>query len=251
MELTVDDNVSVTEHGPVMRVRLTGTPPALSDVTVAAIHRALRVAEANPAVKVVVIQSDTDAFCTGMDFADRTSNAADSSARFFSLLRRFTEVPLTVVSVVDGRATGGGVGLAAASDLVLAGPQAEFILPEAIWGLLPCCVLPFLIRRIGFQAAYAMALTTLPVDAQQAHRIGLADEVCADSGPVLRRLVARTGRISRDTIAGLKDYAAVLHPIASGVEQDAIRRLATLLATSDVQRKLDAFRSDGLFPRQL
>src|SRR5204863_9100504 len=123
--------------------------------------------------------------------SEATSLADRGGAAFFGLLRRFTTVGRVIVSIVDGRVTGGGVGLVAASDLVYATERSSFGLPEALWGLLPCCVLPFLIRRVGYQPAYAMALSTQPVSAQEALRSHLVDAVADDPTALVRRLAAR------------------------------------------------------------
>ncbi|NUR28322.1 MAG: enoyl-CoA hydratase, partial [Catenulispora sp.] len=107
-------------------------------------------------------------------------DARRTGGAFFDLLTRFTQAPVIVAAAVDGRVAGGGVGLVAACDFVVATEASTFGLPEALWGLLPCCVLPFLIRRVGFQRAHAMALTTRPVAGAEAAAWGLVDETGPD-----------------------------------------------------------------------
>ena len=59
-----------------------------------------------------------------------------------ALLKRLTLTPKVVVACIDGKVIAGGVGIAAAADLVVATPRSEFSLSEALWGMLPCCVVP-------------------------------------------------------------------------------------------------------------
>jgi polyketide biosynthesis enoyl-CoA hydratase PksH len=170
------DTILVATNGQALTVTLnrSSRQNALTDAMLAELHAALDEAERWPACRLVVIQGANGVFCTGMDFeeaaGEQTSadNSAPRGAPFFSLLRRFTVTPRVVVSLVDGRVTGGGVGLASASDFVFASERAQFGLPEALWGLLPCSVAPFLMRRVGFQLPYASV--TSPGSGRSARR---------------------------------------------------------------------------------
>lgn len=188
----------------------------------------------------------------GMDLAEAGNDAGDlgegGAREFLGLLRRLTAIGRIVVSQVDGTAAGGGVGIAAASDFVYATPRSRFSLPEALWGLLPCCVLPFLIRRIGFQKAYTMTLSTHPVDAGQAARIGLADEVTDDPDTALRRLLMRVSRIDEATVAGCKRYFDQLWIISERTEAAAVGEFGRLMASGPVRQRLTDFATHGKFP---
>nr|WP_294549458.1 enoyl-CoA hydratase-related protein [uncultured Rhodopila sp.] len=186
----------------------------------------------------VVLQGGDGVFCDGMDLTETTVE----SAAFLALLRRFTLSPKVIVAAVDGRVTGGGVGLAAASDLVVATPRSYFSLPEALLGLLPACVLPYLIRRIGFQRAYRMALSTQPVAADQALAWTLVDEVGENPGETVRRLLRRSAQVHPETIGALKRYAGELAAIDSTTEQRAAAELSRLLETPQAQAAIAAMR---------
>lgn len=224
---------------------------SLSERMLADLHLMLDEAERSPGCRVVVIEGIDDVFCTGMDFTEAIDDSPDrhgSAESFFALLRRFTTIPRTVISKVDGRVSGGGVGLAAASDLVVAGPNAVFSLPEALWGLLPCCVLPFLIRRVGFQKAYAMMLTTQPVTAGQAQTFHLVDEVSTEPDTVIRRIGFRAAKLTEATVADAKRYGAQLWPITPEMESLAVRELNRLLATAEVKAAIGGFVDRQEFP---
>lgn len=231
---------------------------ALDSRLIESLRAALDAAEADPACRVLVLTSAPGVFCTGMDLvgAGSTGSAGDGVADggggpFFDLLRRFTTTPRIVVCAVDGTVAGGGVGLVAASDLVFATDRSTFALPEALWGLLPCCVLPFLVRRVGFQRAYGMALTTQPVPAAEAAARGLVDDVVADPAVPLRRLAFRASKLESTTIGDLKRYAHQLNPVTDDIRRLAVGELDRLMARPAVRERLASYARHGRFPWQV
>jgi polyketide biosynthesis enoyl-CoA hydratase PksH len=235
-------------HSTVEVVRVTLARPdrqnTIDSVLIAELHQVLDAAEHSPRCRMVLIAGTDGVFCTGMDFeeavrggsfADRDGNA------FFDLLRRFTTVPRVVASVVDGKVAGGGVGLVAASDLAFATPVSTFALPEALWGLLPCSVLPFLVRRVGFQPAYSMTMTTMPVDATQAASTHLVDHVVDDPEPLVRRLSYRIGKVEAATIGEVKRYCGAFAPITDEARDRAVAEFARHLGSMVVRRNLADF----------
>jgi polyketide biosynthesis enoyl-CoA hydratase PksH len=226
----------------------------INDVLLAELHAVLDRAERGPHLRIVALRGAGPVFCSGMDFVDVAGSdpeedlAGRGGAHFFGLLSRFTTVGRVIVSIVDGRVTGGGVGLVAASDFVYATERASFGLPEALWGLLPCCVLPFLIRRVGFQPAYAMTLSTLPVPAAQAERIHLVDEVLPDAEPALRRLGSRLTKLDAATIADGKRYFGQMWFPAKEMEQVAVAEFARLMSAPVVRERIANFANHQRMP---
>ncbi|MFH9857967.1 enoyl-CoA hydratase-related protein [Streptomyces sp. NPDC017202] len=219
------------------------------------LHAALDTAEADPDCRVVVLTGGDGVFCTGMDLLGAAAEgrpdrerAARGGAEFLGLLKRLTLTPRVVVATVDGRVAGGGVGLVAASDFVLATPRSTFSLPEALWGLLPCSVAPFLIRRTGFQKAYAMSLSTLPVTADQALLSGLVDQLADQLQPALRRLAFRVTKVEGATVGDLKRYFAKMWIITPEVERTAIDEFARLMSSDGVGRRIADFAERQRFP---
>jgi polyketide biosynthesis enoyl-CoA hydratase PksH len=227
----------------------------INGAVLAELHAVLDQAERSPDCRLVVLAGTDGVFCTGMDFADASRTDGDSTAlaerggaEFLGLLKRFTTVPRAVVSVVDGRVAGGGVGIAAASDFVYATPRSTFGLPEALWGLLPCCVLPFLIRRVGFQPAYAMTLSTLPVTADQAYRTHLVDEVAEDAELPIRRLRLRLSKLDGSTIADLKRYLRGMWFLSEEMERSAVGEFTRLMSSPAVRERISSFATQQVFP---
>lgn len=236
--------VAATAHAIVATLHRPHRHNAMNDVMLEELHAALDSAEQTQGCRAFVLQSSGGTFCTGMDLEEAAQEVGGGSwktrARFFRLLRRFTTSPRIVISVVEGRAEGGGVGLAAASDFVFAAESARFSLPEALWGLRPASVIPFLVRRTGFQLAYSMTLSTLPIDARKAERSGLADAVAEDPQALLQRLLARVAKIDPATLHGCKRAFRERTPISDEDEAAALRELDDLFASAFVQRAFAA-----------
>ena len=87
--------------------------------------------------------------------------------------------PKPLIARVHGAAFAGGMGLAAACDLVVAAEEAEFCLPEVRIGLVPAMISPYIVRALGEQQARRYMLTGERLAAREAHRIGFVHECVA------------------------------------------------------------------------
>ncbi|MFI6846272.1 enoyl-CoA hydratase-related protein [Kitasatospora sp. NBC_00085] len=234
------------------RLTVTLTRPAernsITRELITELGAALDLAEEAEDCRVVVLRAEGDTFCSGMDLSGVAEAARPDAADtrqggddYFALLERLTTIGRIVVAQVDGQAVGGGVGLAAASDFVHATGRSRFSLPEALWGLLPCSVLPFLIRRVGFQRAYAMSLGTLPVTAAEAAAHGLVDELADDPAPALRRLLFRASKLPPGTVADLKSYMRRLWILDDGTQRTAVDEFVRLMTTGQVRERIAGY----------
>jgi methylglutaconyl-CoA hydratase len=146
--------------------------------------------------RAVVLSGEGASFCAGADVEwmrasadlDRETNVADANA-----LRRMLEAidgcPAPVVAVVHGHALGGGVGLVAVSDIVLADPGTVFAFSEVKLGIVPAVISPFALRKIGESTARRYFVTGERFDAETALRIGLVHEVTSDLDAALARVL--------------------------------------------------------------
>jgi 3-carboxymethyl-3-hydroxy-acyl-[acp] dehydratase len=204
--------------------------------------------------RTVVLEGAPGLFCTGMDFVEATTLLHHEttenlqSSNYMRVLKRFTLSPRIIVCRLDGKVIAGGVGLAAASDIVISTDRTEFSLSEALWGLLPCCVLPFLVRRVGYQKAYVMTLTSRTLSAREAHAIQLVDEITDNLDDALRKLTIRLNLLADKTILDLKRYFHKMSPISRETEEFAISESARLVAQSHVQQNIANFVARGIFP---
>ncbi|MCW3465906.1 enoyl-CoA hydratase/isomerase [Chitinophaga nivalis] len=209
--------------------------------------------ESVAAIKVVVLEGLPDSFCSGMDFQAISDGRADGMIdddpqAYYALLQHFSRCSKVIIAKVEGKVNAGGIGLVAASDLVIADEKATFGLSEALFGLLPACVMPFLIRRIGYQKAQWMTLITQGIPALRAFQIGLADELTTDVNDAVRRNALRLNMLETDTIKDLKNYMDELWIMNDSTRQLAVGKLSALMKTERVQSNIKNFIQNGKLP---
>lgn len=225
---------------------------SLNGLMVTELRAALANAEKDASVKVIVLVGNNQHFCSGMDFEEvglaHGGQSASDAHNYYELLKEMSSGTKVVVSKVEGQVNAGGVGLVAACDIVISSATATFGLSEMLFGLLPACVLPFLIRRTGFQRARWMTMITQGISAQRAFEIGLVDEVSQDPSDVLRRYLLRLTRLETTTIGSLKTYMSKLWIIDERTEELAVDQLNSLMQSAHVQSNIKRFVTTGLFP---
>ena len=147
--------------------------------------------------RVIVLRSEGQrAFCAGASF-DELSALADAAAGkefflgFARVILAMIGAPVPVVTAVQGKVVGGGVGVVAASDYVVAVQQASLKLSELAIGIGPFVVGPVIERRIGHGPFGAMALDADWRDAAWAERHGLYAQVVPDAAALDAAVAAR------------------------------------------------------------
>lgn len=134
---------------------------------------------ADAATRIVVLRGAGKHFCAGADLVARGMEPAPEVAQvsLVDVLAALDRLPKPTVAVVHGAAVGGGAGLAACCDIVLAADTAFFSIPEVRVGMAPLGVAPFLIRAMGHRAFRRYGLSGERFGAAEALRAGLAHEV--------------------------------------------------------------------------
>jgi len=134
----------------------------------------------DPALRVAILTGNGRAFCVGTDLKDLAAGGPYDYPRggFAGMTRRF-DLFKPVIGVVNGLCLGGGVEIVAACDLCLAADDAQFALPEPRVGLaaLGGGALQRLAREMPMKDAMWLALTGRRIDAHEARRIGLINQV--------------------------------------------------------------------------
>ena len=108
----------------------------------------------------------------------RQDNIAASKATA-EAIDRLNRLPIPTIALVHGFCVGGGTGIVAACDIVIASADAKFAISEVRWGLTASIIFPQLNDAIGFRQLRRYALTGERFDAAEARRIGLVHEVVA------------------------------------------------------------------------
>lgn len=226
---------------------------ALNTAMVCELTDVLARAAASPAT-VLVLEGLPEVFCFGADFgaiADAARAGGPTAADpepLFELFRQLAYTDLLTIAHVRGKANAGGVGIVAACDLVIADEGATFSLSELLFGLIPAVVLPFLIRRTGFQHAHYLAGTTQTVDAERACEWGLVDACGADSEALLRTHLKRLTRLSKPAVARYKAYLRQLSPIPEQTKSAALATNREVFEDPMNVRAIQKYAEEGLFP---
>jgi methylglutaconyl-CoA hydratase len=173
-------------------------------------------ARAEPArheIRVVVLGGAGTMFCAGADVTwmaktvhyTRDENQRDATAmsRMFAAL---DELPVPMVGRVQGAALGGGAGLAAVCDIVVADEQALFGFTEVKLGILPAVISPFALAKIGRSAARELFLTGARFSAAHAKAIGLVHAVvpAVDLDAAVERYVQELLTAGPEAVAAAK-----------------------------------------------
>jgi isohexenylglutaconyl-CoA hydratase len=167
---------------------------ALSEPMLAALLQLCGQIESDAGARALVLWGAGGHFCAGADFGrflELLSAPAAAGAgadpivehnRYFgTVLERLASLPVPTLGVVRGAAMGGGCGLAAVMDRVIATDDATFALPEVTLGVIPSQIAPFIARRAGTTRARWLMLSAARLDARAAADAGLADAVVSGS----------------------------------------------------------------------
>jgi polyketide biosynthesis enoyl-CoA hydratase PksH len=201
-------------------------------------------------VTVVILEGTPEVFCFGADFEElhRTSASQNNPESLYDLWLKLATGPYITIAHVRGRANAGGVGFVAASDIVLADKTAQFSLSELLFGLFPACVLPFLIRRVGYQKAHYLTLMTRPISASQAFVWGLVDECNVESESMLHKYLLRLRHLSKTGITRYKQYINNLDQTLFKAKTMAITANGEIFSDSDNLRRIFQYVETGKLP---
>jgi len=139
--------------------------------------------------RVAILRGEGKTFCAGADLTwmsktvaysheENVRDARAMSAMFLAL----DTLPVPLIGRIHGAALGGGCGLAAVCDIVVAAEDAVFGFTEAKLGILPAVISPFALAKIGRSAARELFLTAARFSAQRAREIGLVHAVVPEAG---------------------------------------------------------------------
>jgi methylglutaconyl-CoA hydratase len=247
-------NLKISRQGPVAHVRLArpDVRNAFNDAVIAELTRTFGTLEADASVRAVVLGGEGKAFCAGADLAwmramaDYTweQNRADAQA-LADMLWTIYRCPLPVVARVHGDCYAGGVGLAAACDIIVAAEGAHFCLSEARLGLLPATIGPYVVRAMGEQAARRYFVTAERFDARVAHALGFVHEVVAPDAldakvdEIVAALAANGPMAVKACKRLVQDVAG--QPITEALRAETARRIADIRASAEGKEGVQSF----------
>jgi methylglutaconyl-CoA hydratase len=247
------NNILYLVEGAVARITLNRPEKrnALNETLVAGLKNALQQANADDAVRVVVISGAGQDFCSGADLAalqkiseaSAAENLADARSlmELFMLMRQAT-VP--IVAAVRGKALAGGCGLASACDIVLASTNARFGYPEVKIGFVPAMVMAILRRNVSEKRAFELLTRGAEITAEEAKQLGLVNQILTDENFESEVTAYARGfeKVSKSAIALTKallyqtDGMAFGEALETGVDVNVIARM-----TEDCQKGIAQF----------
>jgi methylglutaconyl-CoA hydratase len=218
----------------------------LIDDLIAALKQA-----ADSSAQVVILTGAGKAFCSGMDLDNlkqligRTheQNIQDSET-MASLFRALYDFPKPTIAAVNGPAIAGGTGLATLCDFTLAVPEAKFGYTEVRIGFVPAIVSSFLIANIGEKRARDLLLTGRIFSADEAHKLGMVDEIVAP-GELIPRAQEIAAQLLENSPASLQATKKLLssytrEQLDRQVKQ-AVQGNAGIRQTADFKEGITAF----------
>jgi len=199
-------------------------------------------------VRVVVLAGAGKAFCAGADvgwmrktiqYADR-QNLEDAAvaARMFAAL---DGLPVPLVGRVHGAALGGGAGLAAVCDVVVAEERALFGFTEVKLGILPAVIAPFALAKIGRSAARELFLTGARFSAERARAIGLVHAVVTQD-----ELDAAVAAYVREFLTAGPEAIAAAKELIRGVWNRPVDEAQPMTANAIATRRVSKEGQEGL-----
>ncbi len=212
------------------------------------LHEAFEELGGDPSVRGVVLAGAGPAFCAGADLRWMSpdspvseARAREDAERLIRMYRAIDECPCPVIGRIHGSAFGGGVGLLAVCDIVVAADDTVFALSEIKLGLVPAVIAPFLLRKAGESFVRRYCLTGEVFSAAAAKQFNLVHDVVAKDG-----LAKRIGELIEAVLQ--------LAPSASQHTKALFRRILrlpdadrwTVCAQANAETRLSAEAREGL-----
>ena len=226
---------------------------AFDDVLIADLTAALKLLDANPDVRVVILSAVGKSFSAGADLNwmkrmaayTQEENLRDAMG-LATLMRTLHNLTKPTIARVQGAAFGGGVGLVACCDIAVGTLNASFSLSETRIGLIPAVISPYVIAAMRERAAHRYFLTAEKFDAAEAYRLGLLHDLAQDDDELDDKIndavTALLGCSPRAVAEAKQLIAAVANrPIDDALVADTAARIARVRVSEEGREGLTAF----------
>ena len=241
-----------TRHVAIVTLNRPELHNAFDDALIAELTAELRRLDADDSVRIVVLAAAGKSFSAGADLHwmrrmaayDEAQNLADARA-LAELMRTLDGLSKPVIAQVQGAAYGGGVGLIACCDVVIAAETASFCLSETRLGLIPAVISPYVVAAIGARQARRWCVSAEAFDAATALGLGLVHEVVAPErlaarvDAVLATLAGNGPQAMREAKRLVRDVSA--RPVDAALIDDTARRIARIRAGAEAHEGVTAF----------
>lgn len=244
--------IKLHHRGPVTRLTLARPDKhnAFNAEMIAEITGALIALRDRPELSLLILDAEGKHFCAGADLAWMQSQAQMSEAenradalKLAALFDTLYHFPAPVLTLVQGAAFGGALGLVACADIVLADARARFCLSEVKLGLIPATIGPYVARAIGNRQLRRYALSAEVIDADRARDLGLVHQLCDDLEAAAEGMIAQLSHNGPAALRACKDLLLHLDdaPLDPELKQDTAHRIANVRSSAEGQAGLAAF----------
>lgn len=206
-----------------------------------------------PMIRLVILRGAGKSFSAGADLDWMKEAAGYSVAEneadavcLAEMLRKLHDLPQPTLALVQGAAIGGGAGLVAACDVVIAMATAKFRFSEVRLGLTPATISPFVIKAIGARWAKALFVTAESFDAPYAEKMGLVHYVAQNDKEMLELQDYIAGLIFAAAPGAVTDAKKLVddmfgREITDALGQETAKRIAARRASAEGREGLSAF----------
>ena len=202
----------------------------------------------DPGVRAVVLSGAGPVFCAGADATwmaktvEKTRDENVTDARFAAeMFRSIDELPVPVIAGIQGAAIGGGAGLAAVADVVVADEHAMFGFTEVKLGIIPAVISPFVLAKIGRSAARELFLTGRRFTAQHALDIGLVHTVVPANN-----IDAGVDAVLREVLSAGPEAIAAAKRLIAHVALSSVADATALTSEALAERRVSTEGQEGL-----
>jgi enoyl-CoA hydratase/carnithine racemase len=243
----MNDTVVVTQNDGVLEIRLNRPEKknALTRAMYEAISAGFERADADPAIRVVLLTGTGDTFTSGNDIKDFQERGADRTPRGGSrFLPVLSSLQKPLIAAVNGAAIGVGTTMLMHCDLIVAARSARFVMPFTSLALVPEAASTLLVPRLlGHQRAAALLLLGEPLDAATALDWGFVNRVVddADLMTVAREMAARLAGLPPQAVRLTKRLMKRGAPDVAGRIEEEIGLFSERLASPEAQEAFAAF----------
>jgi methylglutaconyl-CoA hydratase len=232
-------HIEIELEGSIVRVNL-NHPESHNSLTpelILELHQALDEISKSDELLFVVLSGNGRSFCSGADmnwFSDSDKRSIEQNIAQYKLLAdlllKLYRMPQITIATVRGNVFGGGIGLMAACDFVLADLNTRFMFSEVKLGLLPATILPFVAKRLSIQNQRKWILSGNLFAAGEAYLGGLVDQL-AENDQMDTYLYQYLTSFEAASSSAVKKAKALINQIADGdIDINDTAATSTILA---------------------